>query len=482
MLWIEYDSTPSCDIAVLRNILERVAKIVTPFPVAAYDVQEDGIGVLVHDGFYPGYDDDSSATSSSLSRDISPSGWVDVGPDVGLIPLEMAAMEGVVSTTPAGNVTVNTSTVDDDGDTGYSNTSNNDSRDGTSSSVPGNGNTTGGGGQSRNSQTGEGGFGARNGEDEGEDDDTSRPKPPADPPVASELDLPSGTFTGRTNLCFGSSGTQELSISFDLQINPSCQPGKVNCAISLSKLVVRASDQDTISTIPETGRYVTDRVAITIGPSGRCDPPHAVSPLVPWFAERQTMSLRNQYGANFQASWYPSLSIQGSRTIGTSVDRQPVTLSIEPIRIGAGQGDDIRWFYQAHCAAETHLELSTRNPPTHEVSYGIPQSSNMPENFRIKVDVFYHRKRIPRRLKSKFSSPMFRFLKDVSARDIVMTLEAVIGKGQGDNFVFPGMNKEGCDLDLDLNFMECGNVGQGVPITGGKGCVKSQLNTATKCA
>jgi hypothetical protein len=106
----------------------------------------------------------------------------------------------------------------------------------------------------------------------------------------------------------------------------------------------------------------------------------------------------------------------------------------------------------------------------------------MPENFRIKVDVFYHRKRIPRRLKSKFSSPMFRFLKDVSARDIVMTLEAVIGKGQGDNFVFPGMNKEGCDLDLDLNFMECGNVGQGVPITGGKGCVKSQLNTATKCA
>jgi hypothetical protein len=63
-----------------------------------------------------------------------------------------------------------------------------------------------------------------------------------------------------------------------------------------------------------------------------------------------------------------------------------------------------------------------------------------------------------------------------------MTLEAVIGNEQADNFVFPGMNKEGCDLDLELNFMEGGNVGQGVPITGGKGCVKSQLNTAaTKC-
>src|ERR1700685_893394 len=163
MLWIEYDSTPSCDSAVVRDNLERMANIVSPFPVAAYDVQKDGIGVLVHDGFYPGYDDDSSATSSSLSRDMSPSGWVDVGPEIGLIPLEMAATEDVVFTTPAGNVTANTSTVDDDGDTGYSSTSNNDSRDGTGSGVPGNGNTTGGGGQSRNLQTGDGGFGAGNG-------------------------------------------------------------------------------------------------------------------------------------------------------------------------------------------------------------------------------------------------------------------------------------------------------------------------------
>src|SRR5271154_2357265 len=115
MLWIEYDSTPNCDSATVRNIVERMAKIVSPFPVAAYDGQDGGIGALVHDGFYPGYDDDSSATSSSLSRDISPSGWVDVGPGTGLIPLEMATMEDVVFTTstPAVNVTANTSTGDD---------------------------------------------------------------------------------------------------------------------------------------------------------------------------------------------------------------------------------------------------------------------------------------------------------------------------------------------------------------------------------
>jgi len=55
-----------------------------------------------------------------------------------------------------------------------------------------------------------------------------------------------------------------------------------------------------------------------------------------------------------------------------------------------------------------------------------------------------------------------------------MTLGVTIGKEERDNFAFPSLHKRGCDLDLDLNFMQ-GN-GQG-PVTGGGGCVKSNLST-----
>lgn len=285
---------------------------------------------------------------------------------------------------------------------------------------------------------------------------------------------------------FGNAGKQQLTISFDLRISPSTQSGKVNCDIAVNKLVVRASNHDTISTDPVSSepaspRYVTERVAITIGPSGRCDPPHYVHPLVPWFAERQTISTRNQYGAVFQASAYSSLTIQGLRSVGKSVDRHPVTLAVEPLRIDAGEGEDMYWLYKAHCVAQSHLELSSQNPPTHKVCYGIPHNSEAPENFRIKVEVYYCRKQIPRRLRSIFP-PMYRFFKDVTPRHLVMTLEAVIGKEQEDNFVFPGIDKKGCNLDLELHCLEKGNVGQGIPIEGGERCVKSRLSTTTKCA
>jgi hypothetical protein len=484
MLWIEYDSTSSnTDRRSVENILESIAKIITPFPVAAYDTEDWGIGLLVHDGFYPGYDDESSATSSDSSRESSPSRLVDLLPELPLLPLETLELEDANSTS-SDYMPSNTSAMDNDGDNGQMIEQSNYNRGGAGSiGAMGSGNSSGSGGGWRNLQTGNGDNGRGDDEDDDENNDTSPPTPPADPPIGSELDVPSGTFTGTTKLNFGSSPLpQELGISFDLQIDPSHNRGKVNCAISIDNLVVRASGDDTFAPIPLTERYTTDRVAITVGPSGRCHPPKEVSPLAHYFVERHTTSVRNQYGASLEASAYPSFTLQGTRTIGESIDQRSVTLAVQPLEIGAGKGKDFHWFYKTCTEAETHLELSTRNPPIHEVSYGFPQSSNALENFRIKVDVFYRRKRIPRRLKSKFSSPIFRFLKDVSARDIVMTLEAVIGKEQGDNFVFPGMNKEGCDLDLELNFMEGGNVGQGVPIMGGKGCVKSQLNTATKCA
>jgi hypothetical protein len=82
-----------------------------------------------------------------------------------------------------------------------------------------------------------------------------------------------------TQMNLGPSLSQDLSISFDLQIDPSPQRGKTNFAILIDNLVPRASDDDAVATIPQTARYTTNRLAITVGPSGRCHPQKAVSTL-----------------------------------------------------------------------------------------------------------------------------------------------------------------------------------------------------------
>jgi len=479
MLWIEYDST-TLDVLTAQTVIGNIAKIIIPFPVAAYSTQETGFGLLAHDGFYEGYDDDSSATSSNSSGDVSPSTFVNPFIDHLVSQLETLAIEDMTSL--ALDFETDNTRAFDGNSTEDSNGSSDDSRGESNTSPERNGNSNGNSSGSSPSQTSDDSYFGEEQADDKDDGKATPPTPSGDPPLDFELCFPSGTFTGTTKLNLSPSLSQNLSISFDLQIDPSHQRGKINCAILIDNLVVRASDDDSVATIPKIARYTTNRLAITVGPSGRCHPPKAVSPLAPYFAERQTVSVRNQYSASLEASAYPRITLQGIRAVGHSIDRPPVTLAIEPIRIGAGGGNDIRWFYKTHTDAETHLELSSENPPTHRVSYGISASSKMPENFRVKVEVFYHRKRIPRRLKSRFP-PIFRFLKDVTARDIVMTLEATIGKEKADNFIFPGINKEGCDLDLELTFLGCGGnyVGQGIPIMGGKGSVKSRLDTVMKC-
>src|SRR5271170_843144 len=483
MLWIEYDSISPNDVSTVKAVLENIARLIAPFPVAVYDTQKPGIGLLVHDGFYPGYDDSESesATSSNLSREVSPWSMVDAFAEMTTAPPDtLASVEDVMedlvsSSSDFGRESANTMDVQVDNDQGNERT---DGGAGGADIGAMSGGIIGNLEGPRNVQP-NGSYGGGNDEDDEEDDASPSTPPPAGPPSGSDLCLPSGTFTGRTKLDFGLSRTQELSISFDLQIHPSHERGKINCAISIDNLVVRASPPETVTATPKSVRYITDRVAITVGPSGRCYPPTAVTPQDRDFVERHTTSVRTQIGAVIEASIQPSFTLQGTKSVGKSVEYRPVTLAVEPISIGAGQGDDICWFYRTHSRAETHLELSSKNPPTHEVSYRISATSNTPDNFRVQVEAFYHLRKIPRRFESSFP-PRFRFLKDVIARDFIMTLEVIIGKEGRDNFVFPAMNKEGCDLDLELNIKEGFSPGQGK--TGGRGSVKSQLNTATKCA
>jgi hypothetical protein len=473
MLWIEYDSISPCDAVTVKNVLEKIAEIIAPFPVAAYDTQESGIGLLVHDGFYPEYDDES-ARSSSLSPPVAPQGLMDLSTEMaGAVADNLTIIEDVMEDARS---LFSTLMRDDEtpADMDLNDRGNGASNDGS----PGTNIRTGGIGYLTESSDGCGNcqFNEGGNDNEDDEDDACPPTPPAESPMESEIYVPSGTFTGRTKLDFGSS-SQELSISFDLEIAPSRQRGKVNCAISIDNLLIRASQPDSVTDAPKSMRYITDRVALIIGPSGRCYPPTSVSPQERDFVERQTTSMRTQIGASIEASAQPSLTLQGMKSIGKSVDHRSITLSVQPISIGAGQGDEICWFYRTHCKAETHLELSSKNPPTHEVSYRISPAATMPDNFRIQVQAMYHLRKIPRRLKSSFPA-RFRFLKDVIARDLKMTLEVTIEEEAADNFLFPKTNKEGCDLELESNIRE-GFKGQAT--IGGRGSINAELSTAEKC-
>lgn len=471
MLWIEYDSTPSQTQAVVETIIEKIAKIITPFPVAAYDIPEFGIGVVAHDGFYPGYDDESSATSSNLSREVTPMSMM--SPSINLPQTstgEITPMSQLVSE--------NTSPTDNhDADSSHSSEATSAGADGANMARAEDSDVNDRNEGPRNRQTNRGS--GDGGEDE-EDDDEDRdhpPTPPPDPPGTAHLHIPSNTFTGKARLNFGLSRTQELSTSFDLRIIPSPKGGKINCAILIDDLVVRASEHNSHrGGLPLEARYVTNRVTLTVGPSGPCSPPRNVFPLLPYFTEKQTISVSRRYGAALQASMPPSFTFQGFNAKGKAVDRRPITIAVEPIDIRAGKGDGMVWEYKTNFEGESHLELSTDHPPEHKVSYRISSHSRMPDNFKIRLEVSYQRRRIPRRLMSKFNTPIFRFLRDVTPRDLVMTLEATI-KNDGDNFTFPSITKGGRDVELDLNFMDRGGCdGQGVP-TANSGLIKCDLST-----
>jgi hypothetical protein len=65
MLWIEYESGEEVTISAVHDVLNSLAKIVSPFPICAYDRGDNGLRPMAHDGILQ---DDSPSTSDSSSR------------------------------------------------------------------------------------------------------------------------------------------------------------------------------------------------------------------------------------------------------------------------------------------------------------------------------------------------------------------------------------------------------------------------------
>src|SRR5271154_3159940 len=204
-------------------------------------------------------------------------------------------------------------------------------------------------------------------------------------------------FTGTTTLSIRGSLRQELTTSIGLCIHPSIESRFADCQIILDLVVVRTSSlySDGNESFPETGPpnhfYITEEATIIIGAcGGYCDPPVSLHPLPQHFAERHTTSTRAQLDVSIEASANPKFIVKGSKGSGKSVDFDPVTLALEPTFIGTAARNAFQWQYKPLGSYRTNIELSSRNPPTHEATYRI-FSSETPESLRVVAQAIYRK-------------------------------------------------------------------------------------------
>jgi hypothetical protein len=375
MLWIEFESEGQLEISVVKAVLSSLAKLLSPFPICAYDRGECNVGLLVHDGILPGTgeedvasqdlvreeksrgNNDGSSNSSldflSDSTDISTS--TDMRAD--LIPVPESFHNEANSVTNDINFTSssNGGGMNPDG-----------SAQGHQAGMNSNGNS--GMANQNGNHRGNHDAGDDNDDDDGNNEDVVRAPSPKGIP---EFD----TFAGTTHLRLDKL-RQDLDISFDLRIQPTRRFGVADCVISIDNCIVRAGDMYSNPTAddwqdPQLPCYVSRRTMITFSPSGNCRVAKNAYPLWPNYEEKNTVNIGKRVEGNFEASANPKAVFKIGSSKNQIVDQIPTTLAIRPRKIGSGSRRDFRWDYTVTSQAETYLELSSDHPPMHRATFPV---------------------------------------------------------------------------------------------------------------
>ena len=290
-----------------------------------------------------------------------------------------------------------------------------------------------------------------------------------------------GTFTGISRLQLYDTYQQILKICFDLQIDPShCINGPVDCRVTLDEVSVSASrvesSQTAVRNCPEHF-FVTERVWIIIGPSkGDSMGPRAPQPRMRYFYQSLSESSSWQGGITVGAP----TKIAGTVSYAASklTERSAIAVEVNPIRIGAGIGQDFEWVYKTRTgSSDTHVEFSSSNPPVHHVTYRLGADAPSPEDMRLRVKALFRQCGKITRSQSRLSLPLYvRSVFDRKFRHIELELEVRVGKEGDDNFQFPASNKSGCHLVMDMN-IDKGKIWQGDPGKTDVGVIKSKLES-----
>ena len=458
MLWIQYEATQEVDSLFIRDVVRTVGEYISPHPVAALDEGQFGVGAIVCDIL------DSSSSSDTSNDRLHPSPRISQD---SLNEIHNAPWKYATTRQPRG---ANSGTSNSKGGATHRNRSHVHRGNKRSRVSPD--------GKSAEDDSMEGQDDDNDGEEEGEE--TPPPKRPRKEGFKNDR------FTGTAILCVGNSLFQELSISFGLRIKPRIGSGFADCQIILDPITVRAStlfsddDKSIGNSSIDDHFYVTEQANIRVGAhKGVCDPPVYVHPLQQHFAERRSVSTRNQFDVSFEASVSPKFVIKGSKGNGNTVEYDPITLSLQPVFIGPAARNDFQWQYRLISPYGTNLEMSSANPPIHKATYRV-SASDPPSSMKVITEaIFRKNKRVGKRrnLSETFRSHI---LQNIEAMHLIATLEINIGNGGNDWFLFPSSKKEGCRLQRTVNLDGKKTIIQS-PVVQSAGEITSKLSCKAAC-
>jgi hypothetical protein len=386
MLWIEYEASEHVEPEMILTVLKRISEFISPYPVAAVDEGQFRVGLIA-----------------------------------------CATPEPEDST--------------------HGNTSNEPGNDWNWEDGDGGGNQDQGGNAPRppnDDQNGSGRIG--DGDGRGDKDDGV----PADQASATKKRKPA-IFTGDVTVYCGDSMTQHLKTSFGLAISPTADYERPNFQVNLDSIVVVASstsrDGEGDSLFSETldPIYVIDNVCIQIIPSeGHIAAPVATRPQKRHFVRSITTERQIHWSVDVTASVAPSGSLGLGGEKSTATEHDPIGVGLVPKYIGGGGGNGFEWRYSILGESDTHVEMSSRNPPIHEATYVVHTSH--PKFINVGVQTAFRRKKRLLPIRRGPLGAYFRVFNDVQVMHMRSRLDVKLAS-QGREFVFPANKERGVYLE-----------------------------------
>lgn len=500
MLWIQYEATRNIAFEFIHEVVLDIANLISPYPVAAFDQGEFGLGLIVCEG------DDNESTGTSSTSDCSLIG-VDIlsaanerSNRVGHNTLILsgtiiqgdtsvpARNSGQETTAVASGAYFTFTTTASEVVSGEGDSSPNAER-GSDDLLSSGGNTDHANNENANinDQISENsavdptdisisearGPPVVEVDDEliGENSDVdsveplARRRPPLKDP--DSVSRKNGTFWGRINLLAESKGEKanlhQLDLSFDLRIESTkYNDGHFESHISIDRVGVKASQLMLEGRNKELDFselfLVVKKVHLNVGPQGGKCLDVGQWPTQIDYLEGRSINTKRAHQLALEIS--PKSFVKGAWKGGIEATQteelMPITTGVKPEYIGCGStAGGVIWKYNVLEPFQTRLEFSERVPPVHGAILRINSSTenDAPERLVISIEAIYKPRSgfMWKRIKSRLR-PKARIFADVNIASLNVLLEAKIRQVGNDCFEFPADGKSGCEVFMDMVF------------------------------
>jgi hypothetical protein len=473
MFWVQYEASENTDLETVRKVMEAIADIISPFPVAVFDVSSLGRGVMVCDpaNSNPGTNiDDEPNSPVLLPRSQGFSSCSDSSSDADNRSADSESNENqevnqqviIDSFGDIDNSCGNTRTCPGEG-TGTSRQTSDFSFSNGTINANGNGENIGGSDSLFNYNNNQNGDNEDNHDDGGDDDGGGDDPPTPDP--ASQMKLISHQFSGTVTLCVNGTLKQDLNVLVGLRIIPRENEQLAECRVILDPLCIEASalssdndDEEMLNVLPWGHFYCLEQVTAIVGSrGGRCKR-WSKHPAPEYFTHGLTNSTGHQFDIGLDATLLPKLTAKGSKRNGKTVENDPFTVRWKP-KLCPGAGTDYHWQYQGVGSPSEKLdfEFSSINRPFHrrwhEATFQFNKNSP-PKCIRILVVALFERSRklSKQRIPDTPNWPRRNLMRDLHSKHIKTGLQIKLENFDNDYFRFPTAEKNGVHLRKTIGF------------------------------